>query len=153
MAHDESIARGRGGYLPLPGPVFVPERCPDAGVRFRAPAGTPVHAVTGGEVVAVRRHGDARAVEIDSHEGHRYSYKPLARTFVTHGGVVPSGHVLGILGGDDRESGLELHITDASGAPIDPQPLLVGLADPNELGYDSATSVPIDPGDGERDAT
>lgn len=143
------------GYLPLPGPVFVPRARGDAalaptGVWLDAPPGTPVHAIVGGEVVAVRRAADGgRSVEITGDDGRHYRYQPLERAYVGAGGVVLAGHVVGVIGGGERP-GLELSIVGADGTELDPCPHLVGLADPNELGYDAATSSPIDPGDGSR---
>jgi hypothetical protein len=99
-----------------------------------------VHAV----VAATVRVTLAPIVEIETLEGRRFRYAPVANIRVSPGDVLKPGAVLGTVPGE-HAAYLELSVRDPDGRWVDPYPLLVGLADPNELGVDARTGDGIDP--------
>jgi hypothetical protein len=114
----------------------------DGGARLRIPvtAGSSVHAI----VAATVRLRTAPIVEIEALDGRRFRYAPVADIRVAAGEVLKAGAVLGTVAGD-HAAHLELAVRDPDGRWVDPYPLLVGLADPNELGVDNRTGDGIDP--------
>jgi hypothetical protein len=83
-------------------------------------------------------------VEIESLDGRRFRYAPVADIRVVAGELVSAGAVLGRVAGN-HAAYLELAVRDPDGRWVDPYPLLVGLADPNELGVDNRTGAGVDP--------
>jgi hypothetical protein len=71
--------------------------------------------------------------------GYHYTGLDPATVTVGHGGTVAAGDILGSLAAEV----LELRVTGPDGYPVDAVEALLGLADPNELGY-----VPEGPGTG-----
>lgn len=145
-------------FLPVPGAQLIDDRelRPDPkreGLRIVAPEGTPVHAVSGGTVASSGpgpRPGTT--VEVRDHLGRRYSYTGLRDGSVTvqPGQRVEAGQILGVVGAAELPA-LHLAIADPDGRQADPYDELVGLPDPNELGYrlgaDNDPDAPIDRAD------
>jgi hypothetical protein len=109
-------------------------------LRIAVAGGTSVHAV----VAATVRSSHGSVVEIETLEGRRFRYAPVADIRVAPGEVLKAGAVLGRVAGEHAAQ-LELAVRDPDGRWVDPYPLLVGLADPNELGVDARTGDGIDP--------
>ncbi|MDQ1425641.1 MAG: hypothetical protein QOD72_3139 [Acidimicrobiaceae bacterium] len=126
------------GFWPVPC-LLVAD---DGGARLRIPVagGTSVHAV----VAATVRSSLGSVIEIETLEGRRFRYAPVADVRVVPGQVLTAGAVLGTVDGE-HAAHLELAVRDPDGRWVDPYPLLVGLADPNELGVDARTGDGIDP--------
>jgi hypothetical protein len=119
-----------GAFQPIPGtqPVSVPGG--DGVARIPARPGSPVHAVAAGMVVDVDGRG---GLELRGADGAGYGYTGLDPASVTvgYGGTVAAGDILAALAGDV----LELRATGPDGDPVDAVAVLLGLADPNELGF------------------
>jgi murein DD-endopeptidase MepM/ murein hydrolase activator NlpD len=111
--------------------------------------GTPVHAVVAAIVLDADADGGG-GLTLRGADGTGYRYSGLDASSITVGpgaGVGP-GDILGSLGTDV----LELRLTDNEGDPVDAVEALLGLADPNELGYvpvGSGLGVDPDPMDRE----
>jgi murein DD-endopeptidase MepM/ murein hydrolase activator NlpD len=133
-----------GGFQPIPGAqaVRVPgEFDGDDAAHIPASAGTPVHAVVAGMVLDVDGHGGLALRAADGF-GFRYTGLDPGSVTVGYGGQVTAGDILGTLGG----SVLELRATGPDGHPVDAVNALLGLADPNELGYrPTGTGIGDDP--------
>jgi hypothetical protein len=116
------------------------------GLAIVAPEATPVHAVAAGTVGG---QPTADAVELRGDGGRRYRYGHLRAGSVTvrQGQRVDAGSIIGAVGGGPSDPAcLHLAVVDADGGPINPYELLLGLADPNELGYQaSGLGVGVDP--------
>src|SRR5262245_45819463 len=125
-----------GGFWPVPFLLAVD----DGSARLRIPVvrGTTVHAVVASEVRAVA----GSMVELQDGDGRRFRLGPVTNVAVTHGARVDAGAVLGTV---DNGDALELAVREADGRWVAPYPLLVGLADPNELGFDPTTGAAVDP--------
>jgi murein DD-endopeptidase MepM/ murein hydrolase activator NlpD len=110
-----------------------------------APAGTPAHAIAAG---VVDRPADG-VLRLRTDDGLEFGYARLAVASVTvaDGSWVPAGAVLGAVApADGGPPHLLLAAWDATGAPLDPAGLLLGLPDPAELGYTSTGSgLGLDP--------
>jgi hypothetical protein len=102
----------------------------DGVARVPAYPGSPVHAVVDGTVGDSARHD---ALELRAADGRRFNYVGLAPGSVTvaPGTVVAAGDILGLLEGRL----LELRITDLRGETVRADDAMLGLTDPNELGY------------------
>jgi len=131
-------ARLGAGFWPVPC-LLVAD---DGGARLRVAVagGTTVHAV----VAATVRSAREPVVEIETLGGRRFRYAPVADVRVAVGEVVKPGAVLGTVAGE-HAAHLEFAVRDPDGRWVDPYPLLVGLADPNELGVDARTGDGVDP--------
>jgi hypothetical protein len=137
-----------GGFQPVPGAqaVRVPVRGDggvDAGTaaRIPAPPGTPVHAVVAGTVLGLDA-GGGLGLRAEDGAGYRYAGLDPASLTVGYGGRVAAGDILGALAADV----LELRATDPAGDPVDAVAALLGLADPNELGFTPVgTGSGVDP--------
>jgi hypothetical protein len=131
-------ARLTAGFWPVPC-LLVAD---DGGGRLRiaVAGGTTVHAVVGATVRSSREP----VVEIETLDGRRFRYAPVTDVRVAPGDVLKSGAVLGRVAGEHAAQ-LELAVRDPDGRWVDPYPLLVGLADPNELGVDPRTGDGVDP--------
>jgi hypothetical protein len=127
-----------GGFQPIPGAQAVSTLDGDGVARVPARAATPVHAVVAGMVVDIDGRG---GVALRGPDGSGYHYTGLdpASLTVGPGGTVAAGDILGSLAADV----LELRATGPDGDPVDAVQVLLGLADPNELGY-----TPEGPGSG-----
>jgi murein DD-endopeptidase MepM/ murein hydrolase activator NlpD len=119
-----------GGFQPVPGAQIL--RIPDGDGVARIPAhrGTPVHATVAAIVLDVDGRG---GLSLRGSDGTCYRYSGLDPATVTVGpGVTVSAG--DILGGTDADV-LELGLTDAYGEAVDAVDAMLGLIDPNELGY------------------
>lgn len=123
-------------FQPVPGAQIV--RLPDGDGVARIPAhrGTPVHAVVTAIVLDVDGAGGLSLRGSDG-VGYRYSGLDPSSVTVGAGTGVAAGDILGTVGAQM----LELRLVDEDGYPQDAVEALLGLADPNELGY-----VPEGPG-------
>jgi murein DD-endopeptidase MepM/ murein hydrolase activator NlpD len=118
------------GFQPIPGAQIVRPATGDGVARVPAHPGTPVHAVITGIVLGIDGHG---AVAVRGADGREFGYTGLDPASVTvgAGAAVDAGDILGAVGAQV----LELRLTDLDGEPLDAVDALLGLADPNELGY------------------
>jgi murein DD-endopeptidase MepM/ murein hydrolase activator NlpD len=119
----------------------------DGVARVPAHPGTPVHAVIAGIVMGVDGQG---GIGLRGADGRQFAYTGLdpASVTVPPGSAVDAGDILGAVGAQV----LELRLADADGQPLDAAEALLGLADPNELGYvpvGSGLGVDPDPMDRE----
>jgi murein DD-endopeptidase MepM/ murein hydrolase activator NlpD len=138
-------------FLPVPGAQLIDDRelrrdPGREGIDIVAPEGTPVHAVSGGTVASSGPTGhQGTMVQVRDRLGRRYSYAGLRDGSVTvqPGQRVEAGQILGVVGAA-RLPALHLAIEDPDGRQADPYDELVGLPDPNELGY--RLGADIDPG-------
>jgi murein DD-endopeptidase MepM/ murein hydrolase activator NlpD len=154
------VGRGEGEcFQPVPGGQLVDGWRRNAagerrgGIDVVAPEGTPVHAVAGGTVVSAERSG--RAVRVKGDDGRGYSYMRMRDGSVTvaAGQRVEAGRIVGAVGGTAALSHLHLEISEPDGSPVNPYDLLLGLPDPNELGYGAVgLGVDIDPDPTDREA-
>jgi hypothetical protein len=108
-----------------------------------AAAGTPVHAICAGTV----RHADGATVRIEGEDGHTCSYSAVQDARVAQGDRVDGGAILGVVAADTAgRNALRLKVVGQDQAPVHPLELLLGAADPNELGYGpTGTGVDVDP--------
>ena len=126
-----------GGFLePVPGDatssfgrrsVFNGQpRSPHSGTDFRAGAGTPVRAPSGGRVVLTGDQYFSGQVVILDHGWGLYSYfAHLSSIDVTEGDVVAPGAVVGTVGATGRVTGPHLHWTvRLNEARVDPLSLM-----------------------------
>lgn len=145
MTAHQSDASGRfglgGRFQPVPGAQILRSANGDGVARVPARAGTPVHAVVAAIVLDVDGRG---GLALRGADGTSYRYTGLDPNSVTvgPGGGVEAGDILGVLGADV----LELRMSDEEGDPLDAVEALLGLADPNELGYVAVGSgLGVDP--------
>jgi murein DD-endopeptidase MepM/ murein hydrolase activator NlpD len=145
-------------FQPIPGAQIVrPSAAGDGSVgdcgagdgiaRIPARRGTPVHAVVTAIVLDVDGRG---SVSLRGPDGTGYHYAGLdpASMTVGAGTAVAAGDILGLVGA----AVLEMRFTDEDGDPLDAGAALVGLADPNELGYvPTGAGHGVDPDDMDRE--
>jgi len=98
------------------------------GIDFPAAAGTPIHAVAAGRIVAIGRRG-AEGLAIDvQHDGFmtRYAHLGMVAIPIVDGlRTVASGTVLGRVGRTGLTTGPHVHFElHVAGAPIDPGPFV-----------------------------
>ncbi|HSH31272.1 MAG TPA: M23 family metallopeptidase, partial [Candidatus Saccharimonadales bacterium] len=92
------------------------------------PTGTPVYAVTAGQVIAVTASGNCgNGVVMLGSDGYKYTYCHASVTKVSTGQPVASGQQIMLSGNSGHSFGPHLHfqISTAVGVKICPQPLLV----------------------------
>jgi murein DD-endopeptidase MepM/ murein hydrolase activator NlpD len=102
-----------------------------AGMDFRAPTGTPVHAAAAGRVVtAGTASGYGNLVEIAHVNGLATRYGHLSEIDVKTGETVAAGALIGLVGSTGRSTGPHLHYeTRIAGVANDPVRFLrVGIA-------------------------
>ena len=126
-----------GGYTdPVTGEYFPHF---NKGYDFGIPAGTPIEAAVGGEVIAVGRQGDGWgiSVKIRDAEGNTHNYGHLSDFSVQVGDRVAAGQLIGISGnsadpipGTDMVTSTGDHLSydvwDANGRYLDPSRFLNG---------------------------
>jgi murein DD-endopeptidase MepM/ murein hydrolase activator NlpD len=135
-------------FQPLPEAQLVSTARAGGVARLPTAPGTPVHSIAAATIVSVDGAGGLAAQDRD---GRRYRYQGLAPGSVTVsvGSQVRAGDILGSVAGDALEVGL----TDPGGQPVDAIDALVGLPDPNELGYAAVgVGLGIDPDALDREA-
>lgn len=92
------------------------------GIDQRSPAGTPIHAASGGVVKIVRDwnlHG--RTVAIDHGQGLESVYQHMSKPAVSEGAVVKTGDVIGYVGSTGRSNAPHLHWSlYVNGEPVNP---------------------------------
>src|SRR5205085_11658461 len=101
-------------------------RSPHAGIDFRAPEGSPVHASNRGHVVLARElFFTGNTVVIDHGCGLFTLYVHLSKLSVRRGALVERGQEIGAVGMTGRATGPHLHFAARIGeARIDPQAIL-----------------------------
>ncbi|OLT21069.1 hypothetical protein BJF78_34725 [Pseudonocardia sp. CNS-139] len=107
----------------------------DGIARVPAGPGTPVHAVMSGTVIGT----SAAGIAIRAADGSRTDYAGV-RPGVREGAAVAAGDIVGAGVGEPVEIGVRA----ASDARLDAVDVLLGLPDPNDLGY-AAPGVGVDP--------
>ena len=117
-------------FQPIAGGQIVRPAESDGIARVPAYPGSPVYAVVAG---VIQDAGVSGVLELRGADGRRFGYSGLAPGSVTVGvgAVVAAGDILGLLGGRL----LELRITDSAGEQLRADDAMLGLTDPNELGY------------------
>lgn len=98
------------------------------GINYLLPAGEPVFASAGGEVVYVGEElkGYGKMAIIKHHGGYNSSYAHLGQTAVAKGEKVKQGHIIGYSGQTGNVDKPQLHFAIRKGAdPVDPDSLLM----------------------------
>ena len=128
-------------FLPLPGAQLLRGTGDDRVAVLPAQPGTPVHAIAAGSVVDVDSRGGI-ALSDDDGLGQHFAGLDPARTTVAEGARVRAGAILGAVGDGGR---IEVRLSDG-GRPVDAVETLIGLPDPNELGFEAVgEGLGIDP--------
>lgn len=117
-------------FQPIAGGQIVRPAESDGVARVPGYPGSPVYAVVAG---TVEDAGLSGVLELRGADGRRFGYTGLVPGSVTVGvgAAVAAGDILGVL--DGRL--LELRITDSVGEQLRADDAMLGLTDPNELGY------------------
>jgi hypothetical protein len=97
-----------------------------AGLDFRAPVGTPVHATNAGKVLLARSlYFEGNCIMLDHGAGLMTIYMHLSEFHVREGDVVEKDQLLGLSGGTGRVTGPHLHFALRwDGTYLDPATLL-----------------------------
>ncbi|MCB4805517.1 murein DD-endopeptidase MepM/ murein hydrolase activator NlpD [Methylobacterium brachiatum] len=113
---------GRSSNFGTRSDPFTGERRMHAGMDFRSPVGTVVHATASGRVITAGPSGGyGNLVEVNHGNGLVTRYAHLSATGVSVGQAVPAGAVVGAVGSTGRSTGPHLHYeTRLSGNPLDP---------------------------------
>jgi murein DD-endopeptidase MepM/ murein hydrolase activator NlpD len=128
-------------FLPLPRAQLLRGNGDGRVAVLPAAPGTPVHAIAAGCVVDVDPQGGIALADDDGLGQHIAGLDP-ARITVSQGAQVGAGAILGAVGAAGR---IEIRLTD-SGRPVDAVEALIGLPDPNELGFEAVgEGLGIDP--------
>jgi translation initiation factor IF-2 len=139
-------------FQPLPGtpPVAAADGVPGPGARMVAAGGTPVHAIAAGTISA----GPGGAMKLHTDEGLHIHYAGLVAATTPPGSRVAAGSILGAVAGAHGRTTrgeLVLDVRDPTGEPVDAVRLLLGLPDPNELGFAAVGGgLGVDPDDLDR---
>lgn len=125
-------------FQPLPDCRLVTGTGSGGAARITTAPGTPVHAIAAGLV----RAAEADHVVVRGADGRHYRYAGLRSDAfgVPVGADVRAGDILGCVAG----AVLDVAVTDEDGAVLDTVELLLGLPDPNDLGY-AAAGIGVDP--------
>jgi hypothetical protein len=121
--------------------------------RMTAAPGSPVHAVTAGVITAVSTAvagtGES-GVLVRGADRRSYAYQGLADPVrAVEGATVAAGEIIGTVG---RGAVLTVGIAAPGGALLDAVDELVGLPDPNELGYAAVgAGMGVDPDELDRE--
>ena len=128
-------------FLPLPGAQLLRGTGDGMVAVLPAAPGTPVHAIAAGSVVDVDSRGGV-AISDDDDLGQHFAGLDPARVTVTEGAQVRAGAILGAVGDAGR---IEVRLSE-QGRPVDAVETLIGLPDPNELGFEAVgEGLGIDP--------
>lgn len=117
-------------FLPLPGAQLLRGTGDGRVAVLSAAPGTPVHAIAAGSVIDVDPQGGIALSDDDGLGQHVAGLDP-ERITVTEGAQVRAGAILGAVGAAGR---IEIRLTE-DGRPVDAVETLIGLPDPNELGF------------------
>jgi murein DD-endopeptidase MepM/ murein hydrolase activator NlpD len=122
------------------------------GVDIGAPDGTPIHAVTGGTLMAGSDPGGGITVTIQGDDGRRYYYAHLQEGStqglgLQQGQHVAAGETIGLVGSTGRSTGPHLHleIFDTDGQHINPYTFIEPLPDPEDALVAAGPSAPVLP--------
>lgn len=104
---------------------------PHRGLDFRAPEGTPIHAIADGKVILVGDHYYAgNSVYIDHGNGVVSMYFHSSEVMVKEGDTVKRGQVISKSGKTGRATGAHLHLSvSILGKLVDPKPLFTSNVD------------------------
>jgi LysM repeat protein len=113
-ANGVATGGGSSGFShPLPGSVRSQGIHGYNGVDLAAPAGTPIYAAAGGDVIVSRASGwnggYGLYVVVKHGNGTQTLYAHLSRTAVAAGNYVSQGQVIGYVGNTGRSTGNHLH--------------------------------------------
>ena len=116
------------------------------GLDFAALAGTPIAATAAGQVIAGGFNGGyGNYVDIKHADGVVSRYAHMSKILVRAGQMVQQGNSIGLVGSTGLSSGPHLHVEIIkNGRPVDPQPLLSGVAAPTPA--DTSGAAPGAPG-------
>lgn len=110
--------------------------CKHPGMDISMPAGTALHAITGGNVFQIRNPGVSGSIEVRvrTTNGHQHLYNHMSRSAVNKGQDVAAGDLLGFSGvANSPHLHFELRIPNADCrqgvAIVDPESLLVSGGD------------------------
>ncbi|WP_334109512.1 M23 family metallopeptidase [Thermodesulfitimonas autotrophica] len=133
---DAPETRDRGDREPLSWPVLGPvsspfglrDGRPHEGIDIAAPAGAPVRAAAGGQVVYAGPAGTYGLLVILRHDAARVTYYAhCSAVYVVPGQTVAAGEVIAAVGNTGRSTGPHLHFeVRVNGTPCDPVPFLRG---------------------------
>lgn len=103
-------------------------RSPHSGLDLRGKTGTPIKAITSGEVVLTGNHFfSGNCVYIDHGQGVVSMYAHMSEIVATQGQFVSAGEVIGKVGATGRVTGPHLHFSvKILGTYVDPLPLIEG---------------------------
>jgi murein DD-endopeptidase MepM/ murein hydrolase activator NlpD len=128
-------------FLPLPRAQLLRGTGDTRVAVLPAAPGTPVHAIAAGSVLDVDPQG-AIALSDESGLGQHIAGLHPASITVGHGAQVRAGAILGAVGEAGR---IEVRLTE-NGQPVDAVEALIGLPDPNELGFEAVgEGLGVDP--------
>jgi hypothetical protein len=133
------LARVGRRFLPIAASALPPIAADGDVLQLPVSAGTPVHAIQSGRVVA----SDAGDVTLAVEDGVHLEYEGLlpASTTVRSGDAVDAGDVIGVVAADDSGAGaLRVGARRPDGSSASIAEMIVGLPDPLEL-YLSLPSV------------
>ncbi|MGQ9512965.1 MAG: peptidoglycan DD-metalloendopeptidase family protein [Thermodesulfitimonas sp.] len=111
---------------PVPGPISSPfglrDGRPHEGIDIAAPAGTPVRAAAGGQVIYAGPTGTYGLLVILQHDDARTTcYAHCDEVYVVPGQTVTAGEVIAAVGNTGRSTGPHLHFeVRVNGTPYDP---------------------------------
>ena len=102
-------------------------RSKHSGLDFRAPEGTPIHAIANGKVIFTGEHYfSGNCVYVDHGLGTISIYMHLSKILVKEGDILSVGEVIGRSGHTGRVTGPHLHLSLVTqGVSVDPEPLLI----------------------------
>lgn len=128
-------------FLPLPRAQLLRGTGDGNVAVLPAAPGTPVHAIAAGSVADVDPAGALALSGVDGLGQHVAGLDP-ARITVAEGAQVRAGAILGAVGDTGR---IEIRLSEG-GRPVDAVEALIGLPDPNELGFEAVgEGLGIDP--------
>jgi murein DD-endopeptidase MepM/ murein hydrolase activator NlpD len=128
-------------FLPLPRAQLLRGTGDGRVAVLPAEPGTPVHAIAAGSVVDVDPGGALALAGVDGLGQHLAGLDP-ERITVAEGAQVRAGAIVGAVGAAGR---IEIRLTEG-GQPVDAVEALIGLPDPNELGFEAVgEGLGVDP--------
>jgi murein DD-endopeptidase MepM/ murein hydrolase activator NlpD len=123
MPADISMISSGFGYRSDP---FTGAGAMHAGLDFRGPIGSPIHAAAKGVVSFVgQQNGYGNVVEVSHANGLLTRYAHMSQFHATVGQPVSAGDVIGAIGSTGRSTGPHLHFeVRINGRAVNPRPFL-----------------------------